>query len=182
MTNEENNQPSSDAARRFLRPEAWGLYMRTAWNKVFGLKVSRISDDLYVGGQFAPEQWPRLHALGIRAVLSLQEEYEDRFAGQPPERTLRVLVPDFQAPSQEQLSEAVGFIEACHADGLPVMVHCHAGMGRAPLTAAAYLIKQGSSVEAALKHITEQRPIVGLNAVQLQCLYAWEKLLSKDQR
>ena len=155
--------------------------MRTAWDKAFGLNVSRIYDNLYVGGQFTPEQWPRLHALGIRAVLSLQEEYEDRFAGTPPERSLRLLVPDFQAPTLEQLQAGVAFIEAAHADELPVMVHCHAGMGRAPLTAAAYLVTCGASVEAALIHITEQRPIVGLNTVQLKRLYEWESLVRNSE-
>lgn len=176
MTNKEDNPAlPSQSQRRVIRLEAWRLYMRTAWNRAFGLNVSRIYDNLYVGGQFTPEQWPPLHALGIRAVLSLQEEYEDRFSGSAPDRTLRLLVPDFQAPSLEQLHEAVRFIAAAHADGLPVMVHCHAGMGRAPLTAAAYLVHKGASSTDALSHIVRQRPIVGLNERQLTRLYEWEQ-------
>lgn len=61
-------------------------YLGSQWRRAFGLNVSLIDPLLFVGGQFRPEQWPALHALGVRAVLSLQQEREDRFAGAPPER------------------------------------------------------------------------------------------------
>jgi protein tyrosine phosphatase (PTP) superfamily phosphohydrolase (DUF442 family) len=155
--------------------DAW-LYLRTQWRRGFGLNVSRIDDLLFVGGQFHPRQWPVLRGLGIRAVLSLQAEREDTFHGPPPDRALRLLVPDFHPPSVEQLHEAVAFIQAAHADQMPVLVHCHAGVGRASLTASAFLIAGGMSHAEAFAQIRRARPIVALNAIQYARLAEWERL------
>lgn len=152
-------------------------YAATQWRRVFGLNVSQIDGMLYVGGQFRATQWPRLYALGIRAVLSLQAEYEDEFDGPPPERTLRLLVPDFYSPTIGQLHEAVRFVRDAHGDGLATLVHCHAGVGRAPLTAAAYLVSQGETSRAALERLQRARPIIGLNQPQLSRLAEWERVV-----
>jgi protein tyrosine phosphatase (PTP) superfamily phosphohydrolase (DUF442 family) len=164
---EPSTAPLSDPTRLWL-------YAVTQWRRLFGLNVSRIDELLFVGGEFTPAQWLDLHALGIRAVLSLQAEREDHFDGTPPDRTLRLPVPDFHPPSIEQLHEAVAFMNACRADGLPVLVHCHAGVGRASLTASAYLISCGHSRIEAFSRIRRARPIVDLNASQLTRLIEWE--------
>jgi protein-tyrosine phosphatase len=143
-------------------------YLRTQIRRVFGLNVSPVGPLLFVGGQFRDTQWPRLHALGIRAVLNLQAEREDRFRGPQPDRTLRVPVTDFHAPTIMQLSEGVEFIAASHADRLSVLVHCHAGVGRAPLMAAAYLIAvHNMPLLSALSHLRAARPIIALNVRQM---------------
>ena len=128
------------------------------------------------GGQFRPDQWASLYALGIRAVLSLQAEHEDTFVGSPPERALRLLVPDFHPPTIDQLHAAVDFIAAAHADQLPVFIHCHAGIGRAPLTTAAFLTTRGLSVTTALTAIRTARPIIALNQRQIARLHEWEQV------
>src|SRR6266542_480801 len=136
--------PSPSSAALSIRdPVHIWRYLRTQWRRAFGLNVSQIDELLFVGGQFRPQQWPALHALGIRAVLSLQAEYQDQFHGPPPARSLRLEVPDFHPPTVEQLHAAVAFIQSARAERLPVMVHCHAGVGRAALTASAYLVSQG---------------------------------------
>src|SRR5215216_4183412 len=154
---------------------AWH-YLRTQWRRGFGLNVSQIDELLFVGGQFRARQWPALHALGIRAVLSLQAEREDTFHGPPPDRVLRLLVPDFHPPLIAQLHEAVAFIQAVHAKQLPVLVHCHAGVGRAALTVSAFLIAGGMSRAEAFAHIRRARPIIALNAIQQARLAEWERL------
>ncbi|HWQ11934.1 MAG TPA: dual specificity protein phosphatase [Roseiflexaceae bacterium] len=157
-------------------PRIFWSYAATQWRRIFGLNVSRIDDTLFVGGEFRAAQWPLLRAMGIRAVLSLQAERADEFDGPPPERALRLPVPDFHPPSVAQLHEACAFIRAAHADGLPVMVHCHAGVGRAPLTAGAYLVTRGHSAESAIERIRLCRPIIGLNRPQQERLAEWERL------
>ena len=154
---------------------AWH-YLRTQWRRGFGLNVSQIDDLLFVGGQFRAQQWPALRALGIRAVLSLQAEREDRFHGSPPDRVLRLHVPDFHPPLIDQLHQAVAFIQAAHAEQLPVLVHCHAGVGRAALTASAFLIAGGMSQAEAFAHLRHARPIIALNAIQQARLAEWERL------
>src|SRR4051794_33019662 len=144
MTNKPRSSDLDPSLTLIDLPHAWH-YLRTQWRRGFGLNVSQIDDLLFVGGQFRARQWPALHALGIRAVLSLQAEREDTFHGPPPHRVLRLLVPDFYPPSVDQLHAGVAFIQAAHAEQLPVLVHCHAGVGRAALTASAFLIAGGMS-------------------------------------
>jgi hypothetical protein len=164
----------SDTPIPLHSPRLIWRYASTQWRRIFGLNISRIDDLLFVGGQFRPDQWPALHLLGVRAVLSMQEEHVDEFVNPLPARALRVPVPDFHSPSVEQLREAVAFIAGAHADGLPVLVHCHAGVGRAPLTAGAYLIAQGHTAAQALARIRRARPIIDLNPLQHARLVEWE--------
>ena len=175
MTNDPHSPAPDHPATLLDLPHAW-RYLYTQWRRGFGLNVSPVGDLLFVGGQFRARQWPALHALGIRAVLSLQAEREDRFHGPPPDRRLRLLVPDFHPPSITQLHEAVVFIQAAHAEHLPVLVHCHAGVGRAALTASAFLVAGGMSHAEAFAHLRRARPIVALNAIQQARLAEWERL------
>jgi protein-tyrosine phosphatase len=154
------------------------VYLSTQLRRLFGLNASIIEPDLLVGGQFRPDQWPALHALGVRAVLSLQAEREDRFAGGAPERLLRLAVQDFTPPTIEQLADGIAFISAAHQAGLTVFVHCHAGVGRAPLMAAAYLMyRQKLDHRTALARIRAARPIIGLNQSQIKRLRELEAIL-----
>ncbi|NTW00545.1 MAG: dual specificity protein phosphatase family protein [Oscillochloris sp.] len=151
-------------------------YLRVQLQRLFGLNVSHVWPMLFVGGQFRASQWPQLYALGIRAVLNLQAEHEDSYVGIPPDRALRLLVTDFHAPTLNQMSEGVAFIAAAHADGLPVFVHCHAGVGRAPLMAAAYLVAvHNMSYRTALIHLRATRPIIAPNPRQIVRLREYEK-------
>jgi predicted protein tyrosine phosphatase len=169
--------PEPGALPPLRRPSRFWLYARTQWRRAFGLNVTPVDELLFVGGQFRPRQWPALRALGIRAVLSLQAEYEDAFEGEPPDRALRLLVPDFHAPTVEQLREGVSFIAGAHAERLPVMVHCHAGVGRASLTASAYLVWRGMGHAEAFEVIRRARPIVRLNPPQRARLAEWDRLV-----
>lgn len=153
-------------------------YSTTQLQRVWGINMTQINDLLYVGGEFRARQWPAMYNTGVRAVLSLQGEREDTFTGTPPTRTLRLMVEDFYAPSIAQLQEAVVFLQEAHAAQLPTLVHCRAGVGRAPLTASAYLVAQGMSAADALTCIHAARPIIGLNARQLERLAEWESFVT----
>lgn len=157
-------------------PAIFWRCMQTQWRRAFGLNITQIDDLLFVGGAFRALQWPQLQAHGIRAVLSLQAERFDEFAGTPPMRALRLPVADFHAPAIAQLRKAVAFINAAHADQQPVLIHCHAGIGRASLTASAFLVTQGLSAAAAFRRIHAARPIVYLNAAQRARLLEWEQI------
>lgn len=171
---------SDNRSRLLLYVARSRLYIQSTLRRFWGLNVSQVAPLLFVGGQFRPRQWPALYNLGVRAVLSLRAEYEDRFVGTPPERVLRLLVADYTAPALEQFSEAVEFIAAAHADRLPVLVHCRAGVGRAPATAAAYLMAHHQmDHRAALMFIGAARPIISLNMFQVRRLREWEQYLSQ---
>lgn len=184
MHNQQLTAAAPDAGILALaqHPELIGGYLRTQWRRAFGLNVSQYDPLLYVGGQFRAHQWPQLYGLGIRAVLSLQAERADEFAGPQPAAALRLLVPDFHAPSIEQLAQAVAFTREAHAAGLPVFIHCHAGVGRAALTASAYLVARGHGHGEAFQLLRRARPIVALNPPQLRRLIEWEAHLRDGAR
>ncbi len=153
-------------------------YLHAQWRRFFGLNVSPVEPLLFVGGQFRAAQWPLLHRMGIRAVLSLQAEREDIFPSVSPDRALRLPVVDHSAPSLQQLEAGVAFMSESFAAGLPVLVHCRAGVGRAPLTAAAYLMQQRAMpYREAVAYLLAARPIIRMNGIQLRRLMEWEQHL-----
>jgi protein-tyrosine phosphatase len=161
----------------FFSPSQIWHYAATQWRRVFGLNVSKIDELLYVGGEFTAMQWPALYALGVRAVLSLQAEREDEFGEPPPARALRLPVEDFHPPTIDQLHHAIAFIREAHVERLPVLVHCHAGVGRASLTTSAFLMTQGLGHAEAFGRVRLARPIVMLNGPQRERLVEWEQVV-----
>lgn len=153
-------------------------YLGAQWRRYFGLNASLVEPLLFVGGQFRPEQWSQLHALGVRAVLSLQAEREDSFGGAPPPIVLRLHVQDFSPPTLDQFAAGVAFIEEAHSASLPVFIHCHAGVGRAPIMAAAHLMSSRRLCHrVALAQVRAARPIIGPNRSQVARLREYEAAL-----
>jgi atypical dual specificity phosphatase len=95
-----------------------------------------------------------LRRLGVGALLSLTEEPlplgDLERAGLVG---LHLAVPDFTAPSPDQLGAALAFIDRHRADGTAVAVHCRAGQGRTGTVLAAYLIRGGRSAPEAIQAV-----------------------------
>lgn len=99
-----------------------------------------------------------LRELGIRAVVSLTERAPEPLRGDQDLRWLHLPVTDMTPPSVEQAREFVSFVESALADGLPVGVHCLAGLGRTGTLIACYLVSQGLTPEEALDRVRAARP------------------------
>ncbi len=132
--------------------------------------TSEVSPNLFVGGQYWPRGWRAMQNWGISAVVNLRQELDDRRLGVTPDRYLYLPTPDDYPPSLEQLYRAVAFINQEIASGGKVYVHCGAGVGRAVITATAYLINTGMSADQALATIRKTRPFINPSAVQLKRL------------
>jgi atypical dual specificity phosphatase len=100
-----------------------------------------------------------LHNIGVWALLSLSQETvpTDLLRKYQMQRK-HLPMADFTAPTLEQVEQALTIIDDFLADGLPVAVHCGAGLGRTGTILACYLVSQGSSAKDAIELVRMKRP------------------------
>lgn len=108
-----------------------------------------------------------LKAEGVGAVLTLNEKWElymSPHAVQDCNMLSRQLpTPDFFAPSQRDLVEAVTFIRSCVQQGMSVYVHCNGGKGRSAVCVMCYLIHEHNwTPDEAFQFVKGKRKIAKL--------------------
>lgn len=130
--------------------------------------TSRVVSGLYVGGQPYRRGLRRMANEGITASVSLRRTVDDEGRGVALERHLWLPTADDTPPTLHQLAEASEFIEDARREGRAVYVHCASGVGRAPTTAAAYLVSLGLAPQEAWQLIRRTRPFVRPKAAQVE--------------
>jgi protein-tyrosine phosphatase len=136
----------------------------------------RVTDLLWVGGRLTAEAWAQLYALGVRVVINLQEEERDDFGNLRPVAELWLPARDMEMPSLEQMWLACAVIDGAVRQGLGVLVHCRYGVGRSPMTLAAYVVTQGMEPREAVRFVAERRTATDPNRHQ------WEHFLAFADR
>ncbi|NWX44846.1 PTPM1 phosphatase, partial [Steatornis caripensis] len=120
----------------------------------------------------------------VRAVLTLNEEYETRFLSCSAEEweamgveQLRLSTVDLTgAPTLENLHKGVKFILKHRARGNSVYVHCKAGRSRSATMVAAYLIQLHHwSPQEAIEAIAKIRPHILVRHKQVQVLETFHR-------
>jgi len=102
-----------------------------------------------------PDKLPDLHAIGIRAVVSLLNIPSDAAVYESAGFAyLSLPIPDGGAPTLEQANKFVQFITAQRNANRPVVVHCEAGIGRTGTMLATYLISQGDDARTAITKVS----------------------------
>ena len=100
-----------------------------------------------------------LQGRGIRHLVNLDERAHSATDLARYGLTERHLpVPDFHAPTPDQLAIAVASVVSALAAGERVAIHCAAGLGRSGTVAACYLVELGRGAAAAIESIRSVRP------------------------
>lgn len=137
----------------------------------------RVGDNLYVGRRLFGSDIEQLKNEGINAILDVTAEFDalDWSSENANIVYLNVPVLDHKAPSEQQIHQAMQWIQQQHQQGRKVLVHCALGRGRSVFMVAAYLLMRShhSSVQDVLASIKDQRRVARLNSVQQQKLEAF---------
>jgi protein tyrosine phosphatase (PTP) superfamily phosphohydrolase (DUF442 family) len=141
------------------------------------LNLSRISDQLVVGGSVPTWAYGRLRAMGITAVIDLREEAKDDEAALAKLGLELLYLPatDRFAASQDQLRAGVEWAMERIERGGQVYAHCKHGVGRGPLMGLAILIAQGQTSSTALRLLRSKRWQAAPNDRQLAALLEFER-------
>jgi predicted protein tyrosine phosphatase len=134
------------------------------------LRYCRVTPQIYVGAQIGAIGKRRLLAQGFTASVNLRREFDDAARGLALTQYCYLPTDDEHAPTLAQLEAGAAFIHAVLESGGKVYIHCHGGIGRAPTLAAAYFMRQGYSLEAALALIRTVRPFIRPTVEQLEQL------------
>ncbi|MBN1248046.1 MAG: dual specificity protein phosphatase family protein [Anaerolineae bacterium] len=135
--------------------------------------ISRVTPQLYVGGQHRCRGLPAMRAQGMTAVVNMREESDDAARGVALDHYLWLPTTDDTAPDVADLQRGVSFIAEQIAAGHGVYIHCASGVGRAPTMAAAYLVSQGATTVEAWETIRQGRPFIRPTPPQLAVIEAF---------
>jgi hypothetical protein len=140
-------------------------------------KYSRITPQLYIGGQHRKHGWDEMGLEGITSVVNMREKHlDDTRHGIHSNNYLHLATLDNTAPTMDDLLQGAKFIDKQIAGGGKVYIHCGIGIGRAPTQAAAYMIYAGMSANEALTVIRAKRPFIHLTSKQYDQLNAFDKI------
>jgi len=126
------------------------------------MDISRITDDVYVGGQPRATDAEALRALDIGLVISLRglRRPPAEFTQAPLSSLwLRTYDTFFTPIRMSVFEQGVRAALPVIAQGRKVLVHCHYGRHRSVAMAAAILIAQGATAAEAMQQLRAQRAV-----------------------
>lgn len=141
---------------------------------------SRISEQLYLGGQYRARALSRFQNRNITGIVNMRTSSGEELP--PGIEILHLPTVDHHAPTIKDLQAGVKFIKKHLKNKGGVYIHCHLGEGRGPSMAAAYLIADGMRPQDAIAHLQRYRPFARPNKVQRRRLREFAKSLEKKAK
>jgi atypical dual specificity phosphatase len=130
-----------------------------------------------------PDALATLSAEGVGAIVSLTEAPLPSASVEAAGLAcVHLPVPDFTAPTLDQIEAAVTAIDAYVSEGKPVAVHCAAGLGRTGTILACYLVRHGAAATDAIDTIRTQRPGSIETPEQVAAVVMYERHLAASTR
>lgn len=116
----------------------------------------------HVAAMAAPESVEDLHWLreqGIQVVVSLTEEpIRSDWVNDAGLLAFHVPMVDMEAPDLMDVERCVSAMRRAGDQGMAVVVHCGAGLGRTGVVLACYFVDRGESAPAAVSRVRRLRP------------------------
>lgn len=130
---------------------------------------------------------------GIKAVVILAESNEimrywvnvEKYFEALRNRGIEYLhspIKDFHVPSLEQLKKVVEWIDSRVENNKPVLIHCHAGIGRTGIVIAAYLVEKGYDATRAIKKVKKRIPLAFEVEAQVAIIHEYYNTNRRENR
>jgi atypical dual specificity phosphatase len=121
-----------------------------------------------MGRPESPEDLDWLRKQGIDLIVSLLSPEDNdppptpaqlrRWVNDAGMMLVAVPVPDFSAPTPEDLDRCVSTINKAQEKGFGVVVHCGGGLGRTGVVLACYFVDRGLGAQNAIARVRRLRP------------------------
>ncbi len=148
------------------------------------MEIWWIAEETVAGGRHpSVTELEELAGEGFTLIVSLLEEdcraprYRTEDAERLGMRRVNLPVPDFHAPTLDQVREFVRLVQEEEGRGL-VFVHCESGQGRTGTMAAALWIHKGLEPGEAIDRVRRVKPEAIETREQEEQLYAFARHLS----
>jgi protein-tyrosine phosphatase len=130
--------------------------------KAFGMDLTWVTDRIAVGGGiWNAENMAAVARAGVTHIVDMQIEFDDTelAAAHDIEVLWNPIDDDFQPKPAEVFQRGVAFAEyALEREESKLLIHCAAGVHRAPMMALAVLGSQGWEMGEAMQLIESRRP------------------------
>ena len=123
------------------------------------------------GGIWNAENMAAVARAGVTHIVDMQVEFDDTELARPHEIDVlwNPIDDDFQPKPPEIFERGVDFArEALDQDGSKLLIHCAAGIHRAPMMALAVLCTLSWKLDEAMRLIEARRPAVDFAEVYVQ--------------
>ncbi|HLV99661.1 MAG TPA: dual specificity protein phosphatase [Ktedonobacterales bacterium] len=146
------------------------------------MDMSWVTGSLAVGGRVREEDIERLARVGVTRVIDTRSEYRDDEAAlnRAGVQLLYLPTPDTHPLTVEDLMAGSAWALEQIRDGQRVLIHCEHGVGRSVLLTCAVLVRDGYSVEAALRLVQMKRWQASPNHRQIKRLHEFEEAVQAE--